>query len=92
MRPSELCGKKIVGSDAKILGTVFDVEIEAVTWKVVSLHVELSDEAINLLGQKRPFMGRVEILLKVEAVSAVADVISLNKPIIELKSLIETPK
>ncbi len=92
MRPSELNGKKVVEAGAKIVGTVFDVEIDPVSWKVTSLRMELADEAIEMLGYKRPFMGRVEVLLSVEAINAVADVISLNKPIAELKKLIEPPK
>lgn len=92
MRPSELNGKKVVGAGAKIVGTVFDVEIDPISWKVTSLQIELSDEAIEILGYKKPFMGRVDILLSIEAVAAVADVVSLNKPITELKNLIQPPK
>lgn len=92
MRPSELNGKKVVEAGAKIVGTVFDIEIDPIGWKVTSLRMELADEAIDTLGYKKPFMGRVEVYLSVDAVTAVADVISLNKPISELKKLIEPPK
>ena len=37
-------------------------------------------------------MGRVDISLSVEAVAVVADIISLNKPITELKKFIQPPK
>jgi sporulation protein YlmC with PRC-barrel domain len=92
MRPSELNGKKVVGAGAKIAGTVFDVEIDPISWKVTSLQIELSDEAIEILGYKKPFMGRVDILLSIEAVAVVADVVNLNKPITELKKFIQPPK
>jgi sporulation protein YlmC with PRC-barrel domain len=92
MRPSELNGKKVVGAGAKIVGTVFDVEIDPVSWKVTHLQLELSDEAIEILGYKKSFMGRVDIFLSVDAVAAVADIIGLNKPMTELKEFIQPPK
>ena len=92
MRPSDLNGKKVVEAGAKIVGTVFDIEIDPTSWKITNLHLELSDEAIQTLGYKKSFMGRVDIFLSVEAVSAVADVISLNLPMNELKRLIQSPK
>ena len=92
MRPSELNGKKVVGAGAKIVGTVFDIEIDPTSWKTTTLHIELSEEAIETLGYKKPFMGRVDISLSVEAVAVVADIISLNKPITELKKFIQPPK
>jgi sporulation protein YlmC with PRC-barrel domain len=92
MYPSELNGKKVVEAGAKIVGTIFDVEIDPISWKVTNLRLELSDEAIEILGYKKPFMGRVDILLSIEAVAAVADVVSLNRPITELKKLIQPPK
>ena len=92
MRPSELNGKEVVGAGAKIVGTVIDVEIDPVSWKVTSLQLELSDEAIEILGYKKPFMGRIDILLSIDAIAVVADVVSLNKPISELKKFIQPPK
>ena len=47
MRPSELNGKKVVGAGAKIVGTVFDIEIDPTSWKTTTLHIELSEEAIE---------------------------------------------
>jgi len=92
MRPSELEGKKVVGTEAKIIGTVSGVEIDSSAWKVTHLRIELTDEMVQTLGYKKPFLGHVEILLSVDAVKAVADVIALNKSIDELKDVIEPPK
>ncbi len=92
MRPSELNGKEVVGAGARIVGTVIDVEIDPVSWKVTSLQLELSDEAIEILGYKKTFMGRIDILLSIDAIAVVADVVSLNKPISELKKFIQPPK
>jgi sporulation protein YlmC with PRC-barrel domain len=61
MRPSELQGKSVVDSEAKILGTVRGVEIDCSEWKVTHIRIELTDEMIELLGYKKPFLGGVEI-------------------------------
>ncbi len=92
MRPSELEGKTVVETGAKIIGTVSGIEIDLPTWKVTHLKIELADELTQTLGYKKPFLGHVEILLSVDAVKAVADVVTLNKAIEELKDVIEPPK
>jgi len=92
MRPSELEGKKVVDTKAKIIGTVSGIEIDLVEWKVTHLQIELTDELVETLGYKKPFLGHVEILLSVDAVKAVADVVALDKAIKELKDVIEPPK
>ncbi len=91
MRPSELQGKKVVGTRAKIIGTILDIEFDPSKWKVMNLHVELTDEAIETLSYKKPRFGRVDILLSVKAVKAVADIVSLRKSLEELKDFI-TPQ
>lgn len=92
MRPSELEGKNVVETGAKIVGSVSGIEIDCFKWKVTHLRIELMDEMIEILGYKKPFLGHVEILLSVDAVKAVADVVSLKKTIQELKDVIEPPK
>jgi sporulation protein YlmC with PRC-barrel domain len=92
MRPSELQGKNVVGTGAKILGTVSDVEFDPTEWKITNVQVELSDDAVETLGFKKPHFGHVDILLSVEAVKAVADVVNLKNAITELKEFIKPPK
>jgi sporulation protein YlmC with PRC-barrel domain len=92
MRPSELQGKKVVETAAKILGTVSDVEFDPEGWKVISLQVELTDDLAETLGFKKPRFGHVNILLSVDAVKAVADVVTLKNALPELKEFIKPPK
>ena len=92
MRPFELEGKTVVETKARIVGKISGIEIDCSTWKVTSLHIELTDEFTDILGYKKPFMGHIEILLSVDAVQAVADVVTLNKATEELKDVIEPPK
>lgn len=92
MRPSELEGKKVVATGAKIIGTVSDIEIDCSRWKVTDLRIELTDESVKTLGYKKPFLGRLEILLSVNAVKSVADIVALNKSIKELRYVTKRPK
>ena len=92
IRPSELQGKKVVGTGAKIIGTVKDIEFDPAKWKVTSLQIELSDEAVETLGYKKSHFGHVEILLSVNAVKSTADVVILKKAVEKLKDFIEPPK
>lgn len=92
MRPSELEGKKVVDTGARIVGTVSGIQIDLAEWKVTHLQIELTDELIQFLGYKKPFLGHVEILLSVDAVKAVADLVALNKTTEELKDAIEPQK
>ena len=41
------------------MGTAFGVEIDIRSWKVTSLWVEFDEEAIQIPGYEKPFMGRV---------------------------------
>jgi sporulation protein YlmC with PRC-barrel domain len=92
MRPSELRGKKVVETRAKILGTVSDIEFDVAEWKIISLQVELTGDSVEALGFKKPRFGHVNILLSVDAVKAVADVVNLKNAIPELKEFIKLPK
>lgn len=91
MRPSKLEEREVIEPGAKIIGIVSGIEIDCAEWKVTHLRIELSDELVKTFGYRKPLFGHVEILLPVNAVEHVADVVTLNKSIEELKDLIESP-
>jgi sporulation protein YlmC with PRC-barrel domain len=92
MRPSALEGKTVIAPEAKMIGIVSGIEINSSEWKVTHLRIELTNEMIEILGYRKPFLGHVEILLPVDVIHAIADVITLNKTLEELKNVIEPPK
>jgi sporulation protein YlmC with PRC-barrel domain len=92
MRPSALEGKTVIAPEAKMIGIVSGIEIDLSEWKVTHLRIELTNDLIEILGYRKPFLGHVEILLPVEVINAIADVITLNKTLEELKKVIEPPK
>jgi sporulation protein YlmC with PRC-barrel domain len=85
MRPSELEGKNVIETGGRILGTVSGIEIDLSSWKVTHLKVQLSYDSVESLGYKRPRLGRVEIMIPVDALKAVSDVITLDKSMNDLR-------
>ena len=86
MRPSELEGKNVIETGGRILGTVSGIEIDLSSWKVTHLRVQLSYDAVDILGYKRPRLGHVEIKVSVDAVKAVSDVVTLDKSMKDLRN------
>ena len=92
MKPHELERKSEISKEARELGTVTGVEIDASTWKVTHLRVGLIDKMLpffELILEKKPGVKYVEILIATETVEIVADLIVLNKTIEELKNLLK---
>lgn len=89
---SKMIGKRVIGSNAYMLGEVVGADIDTANWQVTHLHVSLADEATRELGFKKPFMGSVVVCLPVQVIQAVGDVITLNKGIDELRTVVEPKK
>ena len=91
MRPVELERKNVISKEARQLGNVTAIEIDASTWKVTHLRIGLMDKMLQTFGltmEKKPGMKHVEILLPTDTVEIVTDFIILNKTITELKEVI----
>ena len=85
MKVANLNGKRIITSEAQVLGEVEGVEIDISEWKVTGLHINLEKEIIGKFNFKKPLFGSVVVLLPITTVKAVGDVIALNKTIEELR-------
>jgi sporulation protein YlmC with PRC-barrel domain len=89
---SELNGKKVIGAGAFALGEVGGAELDTRNWQITHLQVKLTSEATEQLGFKKPMLGHAVVLLPVTLVKAVGDIVSLDKSIEELKSVVEPKK
>jgi sporulation protein YlmC with PRC-barrel domain len=89
---SELMGKKVIGASALTLGEVEGAEVETKNWQITHLQVKLTSEATERFGFKKPMISHLVVLLPVTIVKAVGDVISLDKSIEELKSIVKPKK
>ncbi len=88
-----LTGKKVVGVNGDDIGEVKDVEFDMNKWTISDLQVKLSDKAAVELGLKTHSGGMVgisrskgsdRVYMPVELISAVGDVITINKSLIEI--------
>jgi len=89
---ARLLGKKVIGSNAYMLGEVHGADVDTGNWQITHLHVSLTDEATRELGFKKPFLGAVVVCLPVTLIQAVGDVITLNKTVKELRTFVEPKK
>lgn len=85
---NRICGKKVIGVEALVLGEVESVKVDTSTWQVTHLSVSLTEDATKELGFKKPFLSKVIIALPITSVSVVGDVITLDKSIKDLKDVI----
>jgi sporulation protein YlmC with PRC-barrel domain len=89
MREEQLKGKGVIDAEAAFLGYVEDVEFEIAGWKTTHIGVKLVDAGIEALGLKKPRLGSVVVNVPVSTVKAVKDVISLDRSVRDLKSVVE---
>ena len=79
----------VITSDAYTLGEVDGAHADIGMWNITHLDVELTKEATAELGLKKPLLGSVTVCLPISTVTKVGDVITLNKSLLDLKTLRE---
>jgi sporulation protein YlmC with PRC-barrel domain len=89
---SRLFWRRVITSDGFVLGEIESGELDMDTWRLKSFYVGLNDEATELLGFERPFLGKVTVCLPVSTIKAIKDTAVLNKTIKELRELKECKK
>jgi sporulation protein YlmC with PRC-barrel domain len=89
LRPEKLHDKNVIDSKAQIVGDAAGIEIDVSGWKVTHLCINLSDDAIEALGYKKPFIGKVLIDVPIDTIEKVSDVIVLKQSLAEIKNQIE---
>lgn len=88
VKVSEINGKKVITTDAFNVGKVSGAEMDD-QWKITHVHVDLSKDATNELGFKKPVLGHVTICLPVNLIQGLGDVITLSKAREGLKGISE---
>jgi sporulation protein YlmC with PRC-barrel domain len=86
---TRLFWKKAFTSDAFMLGEVESADVDENTWQITSFYVALTDEATNMLGFKRPYLGKIHVCLPVSTIKTIKDTAILNKTLQELRNLKE---
>jgi sporulation protein YlmC with PRC-barrel domain len=79
----------VITSDAYTLGEVDGTHADITNWNITHLDVDLTKEATEELGFKKPFLGTLKVCLPINAVKKVGDLITLNKSLVDLKNLKE---
>jgi len=88
MRIEDFVGLEVISSDARILGSVEGVGIDAINWKVPALKIGLRKGVEELLHRKKPLFGSVIIYLDTKGIDSISDMITLKRPMEETGELI----
>ncbi len=88
VKVSEINGKRVITTDAFNVGKVSGAEMDN-NWKITHIHVDLSKDATDELGFKKPVLGHVTICLPVSLIQGFGDVVTLSKTREELKGIPE---
>jgi sporulation protein YlmC with PRC-barrel domain len=89
LKVSKLNGMNVITADAYTLGEVDGAHADINAWIITHLDVELTKEATEELGFKKPLLGSLTVCLPINTIKEVGDVITLNKSLIDLKDLKE---
>jgi sporulation protein YlmC with PRC-barrel domain len=90
---NELTGKKVVGVNGDAIGDVKDVEFDMQTWKITYLMLKLTDRAAVEMGYRKTSgsmgplsvnRGNNHVFMPVGLISAISDVITINKTLLEI--------
>jgi sporulation protein YlmC with PRC-barrel domain len=88
VKVSEINGRKVITTDAFNVGKVSGAEMND-QWKITHIYVDLTKDATNELGFKKPVLGHITICLPVKLIQGLGDVITLTKTREELKGIPE---
>ena len=89
MKAHRINGTTVITANAYVLGEVDGVEVDTDKWKVTHIDVNLTKEATEELGFKKPFLGSIKVCLPVTIIKEFGDVITLKNSLQELKNLKE---
>ena len=85
----DLYGKSVVTTDAYALGEIDGIEFDVDKGAITHLRVDLTKEAAKELRFKKPIMGNVYVCILLNLVQAYGDIINLNVPLEQIKTLRE---
>jgi sporulation protein YlmC with PRC-barrel domain len=81
-----LLTKKLIGTDGYIVGEVRGLEADTSNWQITHLQVKLTDQATEMMGFKRLFRKSATVCIPISYVSAIGDIVTVNKSASELKN------
>jgi sporulation protein YlmC with PRC-barrel domain len=77
----EIIGLEVISSDAKVVGTVEGVGIDAKTWKTPGIRIGLRRGIEDLLGMKKRYLAVEKVFIRTEEVESISDTVILRKPL-----------
>ena len=85
---NNLVGKTVISAVGTYVGEVYDIDVDPSTWAVRSLHVKLSDKAIEVLGLRK-ILRRKSVRIPTTVVADVGIIIKLTQSLADLKQYLD---
>ncbi len=86
---SQISGLFVYDADAKEIGSLVDLELDASTLEPKALIIELSDPVSQELFQEKPVMGRLRVKIPARFVKRIGDTVVLTIGIAEAGKYLE---
>jgi len=86
---STLLNKRVLTSDAYEIGAVGGFDLETKGWNVTHIGVVLNAQSSKELGMRKPLLGGLMICIPVLHVTNIGDVVTINLPFDQIKTLPE---
>ena len=87
MKSEEVIGKKVLGSEAQIIGKISEIEFDRNTWNISDICIDLEKNVMETMGFQKPRLGGIKANIPVTEINAISDVVSLKKSAVELKGI-----
>jgi sporulation protein YlmC with PRC-barrel domain len=88
MKIEDFIGIEVVTSDARVIGNVEGVGVDATSWRVPALKVGLKKGIETDIGIKKPRFGSSSVFMKTEGMESVSDMITLKTNVSNTKEII----
>lgn len=82
---NDVVGLRIVGHHGREIGVVAEAQLDLESWKVTSLEVELTPDALADLKLKKPWFGRQTVSVPTNQVAGACDVLVLKVPVEDME-------
>jgi sporulation protein YlmC with PRC-barrel domain len=86
-----LRGRTVISADGTAIGSILELFIDSVEWRVESIQVELRKDVADRIGANRSVFHRGTIELPIRFVQSVSDTLVLNVDVDQLRTARSTP-
>lgn len=89
-KTDELIGKTVTNLDGHVIGTVVEMVVDILSWKVTDLQVRVEKATAKEMSLKAPMFGTLKILVDCSRIKSVTDQIVVDLAIADFKEYVDS--